>query len=117
MEAVQKKKRKGGRPAKKIKMEIRACVRFSKYEYFVIKEKASKTGLSASAYLREIAINGQVKNRLSDEEHKYVRQLIGMANNINQIAKACHAEGVLRAMQYFENYRSQIDEVLKKLKQ
>ena len=116
METVTKKKKKAGRPAQDVKKEIRACVRYDKQEYFIIKHKASKAGLNVSAYIRQITVNGYVKTRLTDEERQFVRQLIGMANNINQIAKTCHDEGLLRAMEYFETYRNQLDGILEKLK-
>ena len=110
------KKKKAGRPVKMVKKEVRAGVRYSKAEYFVIREKALKAGLTASEYIRQVTITGQVKSRLSGEEMVFVRQLIGMANNLNQLAKACHQEGLLQAMVYFEGYRNQLDEILKKLK-
>lgn len=116
MEAVKKKEKKAGRPEKIIKKEIRACVRFSKTEYFVIREKASKAGQKVSEYMRHIAINGQVKPRLADEEREFIRQLIRMANNLNQLTKACHQQGLLQAMIYFERYRNRLDETLGKLK-
>jgi len=116
METVSMKKKKAGRPAKSIKKEVRACVRFTRPEYFIIKEKASKAGVNASTYIRQIAIYGTVKNRLTDEERQFVRQLIGMANNLNQIAKCCHQEGVLRGMVYYESCRADIDSILKKLR-
>ena len=59
METVKEKKRKAGRPEKAIKKEVRACIRFSKVEYFVVRQKASKAGLTASAYIRQIAIKGR----------------------------------------------------------
>ncbi|MHA4811006.1 plasmid mobilization protein [Flavitalea flava] len=115
METVSKRKRKAGRPAKTIKKEVRACIRFTRPEYFIIKEKAAKAGAKTSAYIRQIAIHAAIKPRLTDEERHFVRQLIGMANNLNQLAKSCHQEGVLRAMVYFEGYRKQVDEILKML--
>src|SRR5882724_886958 len=115
METLSNKKRKGGRPAKDVKKGIKKSVRYDKGEYFIVRHKASKAGLNVSAYIRQITINGEVKNRLSDEERQFVRQLIGMANNINQIAKACHDEGLLKAALYFETYRDRIDKVLKQL--
>ena len=42
METVKEKKRKAGRPEKAIKKEVRACIRFSKVEYFVVRQKASR---------------------------------------------------------------------------
>ena len=116
METVRVKRRKVGRPAKTVKKEIRACVRFTRPEYFIIKEKAAKAGVKVSAYIRQIGIYAAVTPRLTDEERQFVRQLIGMANNLNQLAKSCHQEGALRAMQYFESYRATLDEILKKLK-
>ena len=77
MEPVKKKTKRAGRPAKVIKKEIRAAVRFSKTEHFIIRQKAAKAGMKVSAYIRQISINGAVTPRLSDEERHFVRQLIG----------------------------------------
>ena len=115
MDTVKETKRKAGRPEKAIKREIRACIRFSKVEYFVIRQKASKAGLKASAYIRQIAINGEIMRRLNDEERQFVRQLIGMSNNLNQLTKNSYKEGMLKTMLYFETYRNEIDELLKKV--
>jgi len=116
MEAVNKKQKKTGRPNKTIKKEIRACVRFSNHEYFIIREKAAQAGVNASVYIRQTAIQSRIISRLSEEEIHFVRQLVGMSNNMNQVAKVCHRDGLYEAMQYFENYRNQIDTILKKLK-
>lgn len=116
METVINKKKRTGRPAKAIKKEVRACVRFTRNEYFIIKEKAAKAGVNTSTYLRQIAINATIKTRLTDEERRFFRELVGMANNINQVAKTCHQEGAMGAMIYFEGFRKQFDELLKKLK-
>jgi hypothetical protein len=116
MEAVSERKIKRGRPFKVVKKEIRAAVRFSKAEYFIVKEKAAKAGIRPSLYIRQTAIQALIKPRLTEEERHFVRQLIGMSNNLNQLAKSCHQEGVFKAMIYFENYRKKIDELLKDLR-
>lgn len=116
MESETLRKKKAGRPRKSVRKEVRACVRYSKAEYFVIGEKASKAGLTASEYIRRITIYGEIRMRLTQEEREFARKLVGMANNLNQLAKACHQEGLLQTMVYFENYRSGLDEILKKLK-
>lgn len=116
MEIVSKKQKKAGRPAKAIKKEIRACVRFTRQEYFIIREKAAQAGVNASEYIRQTAIRAKINSRLTAEEIQTARQLIGMSVNINQVAKVCHREGLFEAMQYFEQYRNQIDQLLKKLK-
>ena len=115
METVNEKKKKAGRPEKAIKKEVRACIRFSKVEHFVVRQKASRAGLTASAYIRQISIKGEVMRRLSDEERQFVRQLIGMSNNLNQLTKNSHREGMLKTMVYFETYRNEIDLLLKRI--
>src|SRR3954467_10815399 len=87
METVQERHLKAGRPLKTIKRDIRTAVRFSKTEYFIVQTKAGKVGLKVSAYIREVAINTEIKPRLNEEERQFVRQLIGMSNNINQLGK------------------------------
>lgn len=116
METVTERKKKAGRPVKAVKKEVRACVRFTRPEYFIIKEKAARAGMTTSFYMRQVAIRAQVNTRLTDEERQFVRHLIGMSNNLNQIAKCCHQEGALKAMVYFQEYREQLDAILKKLK-
>ncbi|MDH7464674.1 plasmid mobilization relaxosome protein MobC [Chitinophagaceae bacterium 26-R-25] len=116
MEAEKKTKKKTGRPPKTNKKEVRACVRFSKLEYFILEQKAKKAGINVSTYLRQLAIKATITSRLSPEEITICRQLIGMASNINQVARVCHREGLYEAMQYFEQYRKAFDTILQKLK-
>lgn len=115
MTNVQEKKGKGGRPVKAVKKEKQTGIRFTAQDYFIIKEKASLAGMSRTAYIRHMAIHGKVLARLSDEDRQIGRGFIGMATNINQIAKCCHKEGVLSAMLIFKDYKAQIDDFLKRL--
>lgn len=117
METVNRKQKKAGRPAKTIKKEVRACVRFTKYEYYIIKEKSAQAGVKVSEFIRQTAIRSKIIQRLTSEEVHFIKQLIGMSSNINQVAKVCNRDGLYEAMQYFENYRNLIDTVILKLKQ
>lgn len=116
METVKKTPKKAGRPEKISKKDIRKTIRFSTAEYFIIKEKAAKAGLHTSEYIRQSAIYATIKARLIQEERMIIKALVGMHNNINQIAKACHRENVLQAMYYFQSVLKQFDDILKKLK-
>jgi hypothetical protein len=116
MVTVKVRKKKGGRPKKTVVRERTTGIRFSKTEHFIVQEKARKAGLRLTTYIRQTAIVAQVQTRLTEEERMFVRQLIGFSNNVNQIAKACHYEGVLRAMGYFDRLKNQIDQLLKNLK-
>ena len=105
-----------GRPVKAIKREVRACIRFTQPEYLTIKEKAGKVGMKPSAYLRHLGIHTIVNSRLTPEEREYAKNLIGMANNLNQFIKCCHIEGIPLATFRFHNLTTNLDEILKKLK-
>jgi hypothetical protein len=116
MDNVRMKRKKAGRPAKAIRKEVKICIRYSRHEHFIVREKAANAGLRLSAYLRKVSLETKIIPRLTEEERQFTRQLIGMANNINQLAKACHQEGLLSAMLEFERYRTGIDNLLQKLK-
>ena len=116
MNNEEKKKKKAGRPAKNIKKEINASVRFSRVEYFIVKERAASCGFSVSNYIRRASIYSTITPRLTAEEQLLTRQLVGMTNNMNQMAKACHREGLFQSMIIFEKYRQQLNEIIKKLK-
>jgi Bacterial mobilisation protein (MobC) len=111
-----RKKLPPGRPKKAVKKEIITGTRFSKAEHFIVQQKAGKAGLKLTEYVRTMAIKGEVKSRMSEEDRHNVRQLVGMANNLNQLTKLAHQQGMMRVMIYFEEYRNQIDGLLKALK-
>ena len=116
MGPVKVNRKKAGRPVITVRKEIRASIRFTRPEYFIVKEKAAQSGLKPSEYMRDIAIYTVVHPRLTEEQREGLRMLIGVANNVNQIAKCCHQEGMIRAMILFEGYRAVVDEAINKLK-
>ena len=107
---------KGGRPKKMVKREIIKGIRFTKAEYYVVKQKALKSGTKICFYIREMALNGKIISRLNEEERLFVRQLIGMANNLNQLTKKGHQEGLITSVLMFEKYKNIVDELLEKMK-
>lgn len=111
-----KTKHNGGRPRKAVKRDIVTGIRFTKLEYYVVKQKAARAGLGISVYVRDMALRGRVIQKINDEERQFVRQLIGMSNNLNQLAKRCHQEGALTAILHFERYRKAFDELIEQLK-
>ena len=98
METVRTKRKRSGRPEKDIKREVRACVRFSHYEYYILKEKARQAGVNVSEYLRQTAIQAKVTSRLTTDELHFVRKLAGISNNMNQVAKVFNQEGLFEGM-------------------
>jgi hypothetical protein len=62
-------------------------------EYYSLKSKARLAGMTLSEYTRMAIRKSEIRQRLSPEHLGYVRQLSGMANNINQIARKANAAG------------------------
>ena len=72
--------------------------------------------MSITTYIRQAAINGKIKAKMDDEERQFVRQLVGIGNNLNQLTKKAHQEGLLSVVMLFEKYRGLFDEFLKRFK-
>ena len=90
-----KERNKGGRPKKGAteKLKYRVAVKLATADYYRLLTQAHEAGVSPSEYMRECFRNGHVKERLSEEHAGYVRQLCGMANNLNQLAHKANAAG------------------------
>src|SRR5689334_16820410 len=98
------KKKTGGRPKKMIKRCSVTGVRFTEMEYRKVQRKAKEVGLKLTVYIRQMAIHGKVEANLSPEQMELIRQLAGMANNINQLTKKCHQQGIHGVFMYFEQH-------------
>ena len=106
----------GGRPKKPVKKEKITGVRFTKLEYYVVKQRAAKAGVGISTYIRQMALQGKLTARMSEEERQFVRQFVGIANNLNQLTKKAHQEGLMSALVFFEKYKNQFDELLNRMR-
>ena len=110
---VKKERAKGGRPIKTIKKESGIRVRLSKTERYLISEKAKKAGLKMSDWLRQAAKSAKITSRFSADEMNMMRTLTGMANNLNQMTKLAHQQGLLVIQQKCRELLSLIDDALK----
>lgn len=107
-------KSKGGRPEKKIKREKIIMVRLSKTEHFIIEGKANKAGLKISDWFRQSAKAAKVSPRFSPEDLKVFRMLAGMANNLNQLTKLSHEQGLLVFQKKCRDLIGEINELIAK---
>ena len=63
-------------------------IRVSFTEQSLIKRKAKEVGKTQSSYIRELALNKEFKIiRYSEEQRSHYKTLVGIANNMNQVAK------------------------------
>ena len=106
---------KGGRPIKAVKRESGIRVRLSRTEYYVIEEKAARAGMKISEWFRQAAKRAKVQGRFTSEDMKVLRMLTGMANNLNQLTKMAHQQGLLVIQRKCRELLSMIDDTLKYL--
>src|SRR6266700_4960681 len=104
-----KKRKRGGCPKQDEKRESATGIRFTKSEYFKLKEKADKAGIGITTYIRKVALEGKVIARTNEEERHFYRQLSGISENLNQLTKKAHQEGILIAVFLFEKYRDKLE--------
>ncbi len=107
---------KGGRPKMVNALDKVAPSRFSIKEYETIKAKSDLLKISVSEYIRKMTLQGNIKNLHSEEEQNAKRQLIGMANNLNQLLKSVHTYGLENVELQVKLQLDQIDVILKKYK-
>ena len=109
----EKQRNKGGRPIKKIKRESHIRVRLTSSEHFLISEKSTKAGMRISDWFRRSALRSKVLSRMSADDLKNLRMLSGMANNLNQLTRLAHSQGLLVVERRCRELLVLIDNVLK----
>ena len=92
-------------------------VRVSLDEERAIVLKAHQAKQSISTFMRNVSLNQKVMTRLNDEERNMVRQLIGMSNNLNQLAKNSHTQNLLTLAQAIIEMLGKINVLLNSIKQ
>lgn len=83
------------RPKKTIKREKQYSVRLTMAEAKRVEKNAGRYGESVSSYFRKKGLDDRLVPRWTEEEREAYKQLVGMANNLNQLTKLCHERGLL----------------------
>ena len=83
---------KGGRPAlpKARRRSKSVTVKFSKIDYETLRVRCRKANQRLSEYIRESALQSEVVMPHTTESASLYRDLAGMANNLNQLARLSH---------------------------
>ena len=74
----------------------RVSLRLNSAEYAHLKQLSMDTGLKMEPVIRRLIVGAELRPRPPDELAELLRQLSGMAVNINQIAKVANASGFVR---------------------
>lgn len=107
---------RGGRPVKMDKLSVRFRIRMSEYEMTYSRKNALKANLSLAEYFRMMVIKGKVTNLFSEEEQLAKRQLIGIANNLNQLVKEAHTYSLVSIENEAKVMLKQMREILDQYK-
>ena len=74
----------------------RVSLRLDSTEYAHLKQLSIDTGLKMEPVIRRLIVGTELRPRPPDELAEVLRQMSGMAVNINQIAKVANASGFIR---------------------
>lgn len=90
-----KRAKKGGRPRKADaeKLNYKLTVKLCTKDYFSLKAKAVTAGMSPSEFARAAIIDCRITPRLTPQEAGWIRDLSGMCNNLNQLARQANRDG------------------------
>jgi hypothetical protein len=114
-----KNQNKNGRPKKEEadRKKYKLTVKMETGEYFSFKAKTRLAGLTQSEYIRRCVANSEVRQRLSSEHLGYIRQIAGMANNINQIARKANAAGYAEIHPGWVRLIESLDNLIKRIEE
>ena len=112
-----KNRNANGRPVKKTseKKAYKVTLKMATEEYYSLKAKARLAGVNRSEFIRQCIRSGVVKQRLTPEMMGHIRQLSGMANNVNQIARTANAVGYIEVHNNCLVMNERIDKVIKRI--
>lgn len=86
---------RGGRPPKpeteRLKRRLVVCL--TETDYDALCRKARVAGLVCAEYARRALARSIVRARMTPEMLTLLRQITGMANNLNQLARMAHVAG------------------------
>jgi len=68
-------------------------VRCSERDLLIVQSKAAEAGVSVSAYVRTMCVDGTVIARMPKTDLDLIIQLRRIGNNLNQLTKRTHARG------------------------
>ena len=93
----QDNKKHGGRPtvADGKRLSKAVTVKFSKKDYELLKVRSKKANKRMAEYVRESALQSEVVQPRTEADMKEYRTLVGLANNLNQLTKMAHQDGII----------------------
>lgn len=112
-----KNRNTNGRPVKQPseKKGYKVTVKMATEEYYSLKAKAGLAGVNRSEFIRICIRAAAIKQRLTPELMGHIRQLCGMANNVNQIARSANTVGYIEVHNHCHVVIESLDKVIKRI--
>jgi len=94
----------------------RITIRLSEKEFQILTDLSERSLLNPSELIRESLTKITIIQKISEEEKDWIRNLIGMANNLNQIAKTLNYSKQYELIQFeLLTFRVGVESIIKKL--
>jgi hypothetical protein len=108
----------GGRPnvAKGVRKDYVWSTRVNEIENDLLLERCERTRLNKSQYVYRSLFEPTIKERLNSEQCKQLKQLAGMGNNLNQIARRANADGYGAAAAEVQNISVDIANLISEIR-
>ena len=115
----QDNKKRGGRPtvADGKRLSKAVTVKFSKKDYEILRTRSRKANRRMAEYIRESALQSEVVQPRTEADIKEYRTLVGMANNLNQLTKMAHQDGIIYLYSPIDNLLGEITNMVRTYKQ
>ena len=115
----QDKKKPKGRPtvADARRLSKAVTVKFSKIDYETLRTRSRKANRRLAEYIRESALQSEVVQPRTEADMKEYRTLVGMANNLNQLTKMAHQDGIIYLYSPIEGLLREITNTIREYKQ
>lgn len=78
--------------------------------------RAELAGMTVTEYIREATLNAKISPRLSPDEQEYIRQILKIGVNFNQLLKLAHTVGLVSMASKIESIIGQLSRLLNKIK-
>ena len=87
-------------------------VKFSKLDYEMLRHRSKNANRTLAEYIRDAAFDARIVTKHSTEDAAIIRNLTGMANNLNQLTKLSHQTGFYRTKNVVIELLAKLKEVL-----
>ncbi len=117
MEDKRKIKARGRPKASSLhKLTKSVTVKFSKPDYERLLRRSRQANRTLAEYIRDSAFEAQIVAKHSTEEATTMRNLVGIANNLNQLTKLSHQMGFYRTNEMITALLHKLKEIMQQYK-